>query len=85
VPLRRSESISYGSMRRTPTASALRWRDDAYMSRLPRPDLPGVAQHVVQRGNNRLTVSTMMKIAGAILRRCATLRHGTRARFMSTF
>jgi putative transposase len=24
------------------------------MSRLPRPDLPGVAQHVVQRGNDRL-------------------------------
>jgi putative transposase len=41
-------------MRRTPTASALRWRDDAYTSRLPRPDLPGVAQHVVQRGNDRL-------------------------------
>ena len=24
------------------------------MARLPRPDLPGIPQHVVQRGNNRL-------------------------------
>ena len=24
------------------------------MARLPRPDLPGIPQHIVQRGNNRL-------------------------------
>ena len=29
-------------------------RDSGLMARLPRPDLAGVPQHVVQRGNNRL-------------------------------
>jgi putative transposase len=34
-------------------ATAVR-REDRAMARLPRIDLPGVPQHVVQRGNNRL-------------------------------
>ena len=29
-------------------------RESAGMARLPRPDLAGIPQHVVQRGNNRL-------------------------------
>lgn len=29
-------------------------RDAGVMARLPRPDLAGVPQHVVQRGNNRM-------------------------------
>jgi len=38
----------------TPMASTTGARNARRMARLPRLDLPGVPQHVVQRGNNRL-------------------------------
>ena len=37
-----------------PIAESAPARHAAHMARLPRFDLPGIPQHIVQRGNNRL-------------------------------